>query len=79
MIDAIRKDSAWNGGDYKTQPPALRTAAAMLWVMSGNPILRQKEASTLAKTDEVLDKFVNSDFSKNWPAGMLDRIKAAGA
>jgi TRAP-type transport system periplasmic protein len=28
---------------------------------------------------QVLDRFVNSDFSKNWPAGMLDRIKAAGA
>jgi tripartite ATP-independent transporter DctP family solute receptor len=27
----------------------------------------------------VLDAFVNSDFSKDWPAGMLDRIKAAGA
>ena len=59
VIDAIRNDPAWNGGDYKTQPPALRTAAEMLWFMSGNPILRQKEAPTLAKTDEVLDKFVN--------------------
>lgn len=28
---------------------------------------------------QVLDKFVNSDFSKNWPAGMLDRINKAGA
>jgi homoserine O-acetyltransferase len=59
VIDAIRNDPAWNGGDYKIQPPALRTAAEMLWFMSGNPILRQKEAPTLAKTDEVLDKFVN--------------------
>jgi homoserine O-acetyltransferase/O-succinyltransferase len=59
VIDAIRNDPAWNGGDYKTQPPALRTAAEMLWLMSGNPILRQKEGPTLAKTDEVLDKFVN--------------------
>ncbi len=59
VIDAIRNDPAWNGGDYKTQPPALRTAAEMLWFMSSNPILRQKEAPTLAKTDEVLDKFVN--------------------
>ena len=59
VIDAIRNDPAWNGGDYKTQPPALRTAAEMLWFMSANPILRQKEAPTLAKTDEVLDKFVN--------------------
>ena len=59
VIDAIRNDPEWSGGDYKTQPPALRTAAEMLWFMSGNPILRQKEAPTLAKTDEVLDKFVN--------------------
>jgi tripartite ATP-independent transporter DctP family solute receptor len=28
---------------------------------------------------QVLDKFQNSDFAKDWPAGMLDRIKAAGA
>ena len=58
VIDAIRNDPAWNGGEYKTQPPSLHTAAQMLWFMSSNPVLRQKEASTLAKTDEVLDKFV---------------------
>jgi homoserine O-acetyltransferase/O-succinyltransferase len=58
IIDAIRNDPAWNGGEYKTQPPSLRTAAEMLWFMSSNPVLRQKEAPTLAKTDEVFDKFV---------------------
>src|SRR6266850_5163508 len=58
VIDAIRNDPAWNGGEYKTQPSSLRTAAQMLWFMSSNPVLRQKEAPTLAKTDEVLDKFV---------------------
>src|SRR6266853_6231083 len=58
IIDAIRNDPAWNGGEYKTQPPSLCTAAEMLWFMSSNPPLRQKEAPTLAKTDEVLDKFV---------------------
>jgi homoserine O-acetyltransferase/O-succinyltransferase len=59
IIDAIRNDAAWSGGEYKTQPPSLRTAAEMLWFMSSNPVLRQKEAPTLAKTDEVLDKFVD--------------------
>ena len=59
VIDAIRNDPAWNGGEYKTQPPSLRAAAEMLWFMSSNPVLRQKDAPTLAKTDEVLDKFVD--------------------
>jgi len=58
VIDAIRNDPAWSSGDYKKQPPSLRTAAEMLWFMSSNPVLHQKEAPTLAKTDEVLDKFV---------------------
>src|SRR5437773_3773932 len=61
IIDSIRSDPGWSGGEYPAaagQPPSLRTAAEMLWFMSSNPPLRQKEASTLAKTDEVLDKFV---------------------
>ena len=28
---------------------------------------------------QVLDKFLHSDFAKDWPAGMLDRIQKAGA
>src|SRR5437667_6270421 len=62
IIDAIRNDPAWNGGEYPAgagQPPSLRTAAEMLWFMSSNPVLRQKDAPTLARTDEALDKFVN--------------------
>jgi homoserine O-acetyltransferase/O-succinyltransferase len=59
VSDAIRNDPAWNGGEYKAQPPSLHTAAEMLWFMSSNPVLRQKDAPTLAKADETLDKFVN--------------------
>lgn len=57
-IDAIRDDPAWNNGEYKTPPPSMRTAAQMLWLMSSNPVLRQKEAPTLAKADEAVEKFI---------------------
>ena len=58
VIDAIRNDPAWNHGEYKSQPPSLITAAEMLWFMSSNPVIRQEEAPTLARTDAVLDEFV---------------------
>jgi homoserine O-acetyltransferase len=77
IIDAIRNDPAWNGGDYTAQPPSLRTAAEMLWFMSSNPGLRQKEAQTLAKTDEALDKFV-ADYMKTGDANdMLYALEAS--
>jgi homoserine O-acetyltransferase len=56
VIDAIRNDPAWAGGAYTSQPPSLRTAAALLYFMGSNPVLRQEQMPTLAKADEVLDQ-----------------------
>ena len=77
VIDAIRNDPAWNGGEYKTQPPSLRSAAEMLWFMSSNPVLRQKEASTLAKTDELLDKFVEQTVKTDDANDVLYAVEAS--
>jgi len=77
VIDAIRNDPAWNSGEYKTQPPSLRTAAEMLWFMSSNPVLRQNESPTLAKTDENLDKFVDQIVKTNDATDVLYAIEAS--
>ena len=77
VIDAIRNDPAWNGGEYKSQPPSLHTAAQMLWFMSSNPVLRQKDAPTLAKTDEVLDKFVEQIVKADDANDVLYAIEAS--
>jgi homoserine O-acetyltransferase/O-succinyltransferase len=77
IIDAIRNDPAWQGGEYKTQPPSLRTAAEMLWFMSSNPVLRQKEVPTLAKTDQALDKFVEQIVKTDDANDMLYALEAS--
>jgi homoserine O-acetyltransferase len=77
VIDAIRNDPAWQNGDYKSQPPSLRTAAEMLWFMSENPILRQNEAPTLATTDELLEKFVANYFKTADANDVLYAIEAS--
>ena len=60
VIDAIRQDPEWRGGDYERQPQSLRTAAQMLWLMSSNPVQRQLAAPDLARSDAALDVYVTN-------------------
>lgn len=59
VMDAIRNDPAWRGGDYSGQPPGLRTATQVLFFMSGNPLMRQASAPTLAAADQYFDRAVD--------------------
>jgi homoserine O-acetyltransferase len=59
-IDAVRTDPSWQEGNYTTQPRGLRTVAQMLWLASSNPVIRQKQAPTLADADRVLDEYVDN-------------------
>lgn len=60
VIDAIRGDHEWHGGDYVVQPPSLRTAEEMLFLAGSNPVLRQQQMPTLAKSDAVLNEYVDN-------------------
>jgi homoserine O-acetyltransferase/O-succinyltransferase len=91
LIDAIRNDPAWQGGNYTSQPPSLATAASLIFFMGSNPPLRQEQMPTLAKADEVLGQSVENamrtldandvlyQVSASWdydPAPGLERIRA---
>lgn len=60
VMDAIRNDPEWKGGDYSAQPQSLRTAQQMLYFMGSNPVLRQQQAPTLAAADAELDAYVKA-------------------
>jgi homoserine O-acetyltransferase len=65
LIDAIKNDPAWNGGNYTAQPPALRTAAQMLWLVSSNPVRRHNEAPTLDAADKAMESYIANYVKQN--------------
>ncbi len=56
MIETIRSDPEWNGGNYGKQPQSLRVANAFFGIAtSGGTLAYQKLAPTREKADKMVD------------------------
>jgi homoserine O-acetyltransferase len=64
VIDAIRTDPEWKGGEYASQPRGLRFAAQILFLMSSSPLQRQKAAPTLQTADEIFERGVSASLAR---------------
>jgi homoserine O-acetyltransferase len=91
LIETIRQDPAYHGGDYTTQPPALRTANVLFGLATnGGTLALQRRGATHQGADAVVDAALAqpapadaNDFIWQWaasadydPAPLLGRITA---
>lgn len=91
IIDSVRNDPDWQGGQYSSQPKALRVANAFFGIAtSGGTLAYQQMAPTRAAADQLLDSRLAApftadanDFLYQWessgdydPSPGLERIQA---
>jgi homoserine O-acetyltransferase len=61
VMDAIRSDPEWKGGDYSAEPQqGLRTALDLLLIAGSAPLYMQKTLPTRDAADKYLDDYFNT-------------------
>ena len=91
IMDLIRTDPGYHGGDYSTQPAGLRPAMGMLFVLTSAPKVQQRQAPTRDRADSTIRAYLDNavrthdandvvyafDASRNYdPSPGLEKITA---
>jgi homoserine O-acetyltransferase len=91
ILDDIRRDPEWKGGEYSAPPRGLRAALGMLFMMTSAPLVQQRMAPTRDAADSAITAFLDArmkvtdandmlyqfDASRDYdPSPFLERITA---
>ena len=91
MLDDVRLDPEWRGGEYERQPRGLVAALQLLFVMTSSPLAQQRAAPTRDAADRFVEAWLRDriartdandflyqmDASRDYdPSPLLDRITA---
>jgi len=78
IMDAIRNDPAWAGGDYQTEPQQGLTAAINILLLMGSaPLQWQKQAPTRDAADKFLAERQRANLSRTDANDMLYQFDAS--
>ena len=78
VMDAIRNDPEWKGGEYKEQPmQALRSAQDLLIIAGSAPLPMQKSFPTREAADKFLDDYFKSHLSSLDANDLLYQVNAS--
>ena len=59
IMDLIRDDPGYTGGDYTSQPASLRPAMGMLFLMTSAPRVQQRQAPTRDQADSAIHAYLD--------------------
>ena len=59
IMDFIRDDPGYDGGDYTTEPAGMRPAMGMLFVLTSAPKVQQKSAPTRDQADQQIRRYLD--------------------
>jgi homoserine O-acetyltransferase len=77
-IEAIKRDPAWMGGEYKAEPvEGLRAANEMLLVMGSSPLQMQKQAPTREAAEQYVDSYLKRTLASTDANDMIFYINAS--
>jgi homoserine O-acetyltransferase/O-succinyltransferase len=78
VMDAIRNDPEWKGGEYSSEPQqALRTALDLLLIVGSAPVYMQKTLGTRDAADKYLDDYIKARFAALDANDLLYQVNAS--